>query len=533
MPDFDRARRNIAVFADELARMPMTLWQARALTLRTRTTAIVAPRQSGKSRSLAVAAAYWAFRKPRQHVLIVSAGEDAARRLLSEVRRLVTGSPYLEGSVTDEGAALVALSNGSVIRSVPASERQIRGWTVDLLLVDEAALVSDDLLLGAAIPTTAARPDARVVLASSATVASGAFFDHVRRAEAGSQNIALHRWALTDCKWISPSVIEAARESMTETRFAAEYEGVFASGADSLFTRASLDAATRDYLPDRLAEMRGPARVLAGVDWGVSHDHSAVAAIGRLAGTRTFAVRCTYRWPSGHPLHDVYGSIAASPAHFDTIAMETNGVGAPCAQELTRLLRQRPAPEGGGPARRLRLVDVQDWEFGKLRKQIERDQLRREIQPGPSPFVTRKVSIHTTAELKATGYTALRLAIDRGRLLLPASAEDLRRELLLLRVDLQASGTERIEASVGHDDLADALMLATVPHRDKRGRWQTVLGQLIAGEDEPVSAERLPVWQSVSGPETTSPGQTGPPPESPRLKHLRERVGTAIDPRED
>lgn len=443
------------------------------------------------------------------------------------MKAIVTGSPWLAPSVVDEQAGLITLTNGSVIRSVPASERQIRGWTVDLLLVDEAALVSDDLLLGAALPTTAARPGARVVLASSATVASGAFYDHVRLAESGSEHIALHRWALTDCGWISPSVIEAARESMSETRFKAEYEGVFASGADALFTRRALDAATRDYVADRLSELSGPARVLGGVDWGATTDHSAICAVGRLEATRTFAVRCAHRWPAGEPLHDVIEAIASSPAHFDTLAMETNGLGMPCAQELARRIEARPSDTGGG-RRNLVAIDVEEFERTVERRR--RNALRRELMRQPADFVTTKLPVHTTAELKAAAYSALRLLIDRGQLLLPASAEDLLRELLMLRVDLSPGGTERIEASTGHDDLADALMLATCPYRDRSGHWRTVLGRLTArAEPEPVDVPRVPVWQSVRGAHTSA-GPTDTTPVNERDRAVRERVRRALQP---
>lgn len=528
--DFDLARRNVLAFAG-LAGWSMTKWQARALTLKTRVTVIVAPRQSGKSKSLAVKAAQWAFRKPGQQVLIISAGEDAARRLLADVKRLIADAPVLAGSVIDEMAGLVTLSNGSTIRSVPASERQVRGWTIDLLLIDEAALVSDDLLLGAAMPTTAARPNARIVLASSASVASGAFYDHVRMAEAGSEHVTLHRWALTECEWISPSVIEAARASMSELRFRAEYEGQFASRADALFTRESLEAASRPYRPERLADLRGPARVTAGVDWGASVDRSAICAIGRIAETGTYAVRCAHRWPAGHPLHLVIADIASSPAHFDTLAMETNGLGMPCAQELSRLIEARPRAEGGGRARRMVILDALDFEYGETRKRIRREAIRRSIQEAQTrPFVSRRLRVHTTADNKAATYSALRLLIDRQQLLLPESSEDLLRELLMLRVDLTPGGSERIEASTGHDDLADALMLALCPYRDKKGRWITYIGQLAqhADPDTPPPAGPPPGWQSVNGPERNAPPRVERPDRSRgRGERLRARIEAA------
>lgn len=550
MAELARLRSDLGAFADAIG-WPLTPWQLRALGLDVRTTAIVAPRQSGKSRSLAVLALWWAYRQREQRVLIVSAGEEAARRLLAEVRRIATGSPLLAGSVLDEQAGLVTLSNGSEVRSVPASERQVRGWTVDLLLLDEAALIADGLLLDAALPTTAARPEARVVMASSATVAAGAFYDHAIRGEQGSEHVRTFRWLLADCEWIAPSVIEAARESMSELRFAAEYEGVFASGADALFNARALDRATADYVPAPLDALRGPARLLAGVDWGATFDRSALVAIGRLpvAGQRVYGVACEHRWPAGESIAHVVAEIAGSPAHFDTVSMETNGLGHPCAELLTARLRQRPRAAGGGEARRGQVLIEEQPDRDAFEDHFRRERARAQADPG---FATRPRGVHTTAELKAATYSALRLLIDQGRLVLPASAEELRRELLMLRVDLAPGGGERIEASAGHDDLADALMLAASPYRDPQRRWRTLLGYYAeparalpeaslpaaAGRVETVetgaglAVPRVPIWQSVRGHELTVPvglDLDDGPPVPTRLLAARETVRAALE----
>ncbi|HEX4188487.1 MAG TPA: tyrosine-type recombinase/integrase [Solirubrobacteraceae bacterium] len=233
MTDLRRARADLATFARAIEQ-PLTDWQAESLALERRTTALVAPRQSGKSRSLSVLALWWAYARREQRVLVISAGEDASRRLLAQAAEVATRSPLLVGSVVDENSGLLALSNGSEIRSVPASERAVRGWTVDLLLVDEAAQVDDDLLLGAALPTTAARPDARIVLAGSPGAPEGAFYDFARRGdEDGAEYVATHRWALTDATWIEPEVVASAEQSLAPAAFRREYLGEFADvGAD-------------------------------------------------------------------------------------------------------------------------------------------------------------------------------------------------------------------------------------------------------------------------------------------------------------
>jgi Helicase len=230
MPDLARARSDLLAFSEAID-WPLRPWQADALKLERRTTVIVAPRQVGKSRSLGVLGLWWAFGHANARVLIVSSGEDASRRLLAEAATVAMRSPLLAGSVVDENAGLLVLSNGSEVRSVPASERAVRGWAVDLLLVDEAAQVPDDLLLGAAIPTTAARRDARIVLAGSPGSPEGAFFLASEEGDRGGEHTQTFHWTLDDADWIGTSAIDAARAQLAPASFLREFEGVFADVA--------------------------------------------------------------------------------------------------------------------------------------------------------------------------------------------------------------------------------------------------------------------------------------------------------------
>ena len=513
MPDVHELRDNLSAFADAVG-TPLTPWQADALWLEQRVTAIVAPRQSGKSRSLSVLALWWAFRTREQTVLIVSAGEEASRRLLAEVRAIVSASPMLRTSAVDEQAGLLTLTNGSEIRSVPASERQIRGWSVDLLLVDEAALVPDDLLLGAAFPTTAARSDARIVLASSATSATGAFYDAAVRGESGSEHTRTFRWSLADCEWISPSVIQAARDSMTQMRFAAEYEGQFASGQDALLSRHAIDNVLTDRILHPLAGLQGPARLFGGVDWGGTNDRSVLCAIGRVPGESIFTVITAHRWLAGYPGHEVVKDIVASPALFALLTMEANGLGLPLCQLMVRDMRERPPEMGGGkPLSGLRVIEANDV-FTSPRKRRYKTPANR-----PKPFATYKRLYNANAASKAATYASLRLLIEQRKLLIPRVAEDLIRELLMLRVDLSPSGVEKIEASSGHDDLADALAMALGPYQLDGGEWRTHLARIAekkpyapaGGFDE----NDLGVYQSVGGPQIS--GHTLPVPTAQPL----------------
>jgi hypothetical protein len=269
-PDLRQLRRDLRAFSIAVG-WPMTDWQADALALACRTSVVCANRQSGKSKSLAVLALHRAFASAGHRVLIVSAGEDASRRLLSEAASVATGSPLLSGSVLDSNAGLLTLSNGSEIRSVPASERAIRGWSSDTLLIDEAVQVPDDLIVSACIPTTAARPDARIVLTSSPGDPEGFFYD---LCEGESENVHVARWSLEDCHWISPEVIEAAREQLPPSVFAREFEGRFTDAGDETVI-------PRQWITEAQARSIEPGPVVCGIDLARGGDETVAM---RLAG---------------------------------------------------------------------------------------------------------------------------------------------------------------------------------------------------------------------------------------------------------
>jgi hypothetical protein len=94
MPDLPNFRVDFYAFA-EACGCPLTVRQAGSLKLSRRTTVVIAPRQAGKSRSLAMVGLHRAFARPGQTTLIVSAGDDAAKRLLGLAASVATSSPLL------------------------------------------------------------------------------------------------------------------------------------------------------------------------------------------------------------------------------------------------------------------------------------------------------------------------------------------------------------------------------------------------------------------------------------------------------
>ena len=340
--DIVAAYRELGAFG-KLIGWSLDDWQLDALKLETRQTVLISPRQCGKSRSLSVLALWWAFRKPGQMVLVLSAGEIAAARLLRTMRQ-AAAHPLLAASRVDETQHRLILSNGSEIRSVPASDSQVRGWSVDLLLIDEAAWVPADLLLAAALPTTAARPDAKIVLASTPWADSGPFWKFATDGENPAYPFTqTFRWKLNDAWWIVPEVVETARATLSPLQFRAEYEGEFVGASDAYFDHEDLLAAVASF-PMRHEGMGMPA--YAGLDWGRRRDAHAVVLAGLLddygVNGRPVVV-VPWAETSRRPYAAQVAEIGALAATWElTVFSETVGVGQAPTETLTaRLLRTR------------------------------------------------------------------------------------------------------------------------------------------------------------------------------------------------
>lgn len=493
---------------------PPQPWQLPLFVSGKRFSVLAAGRQMGKSFGLAQRCIWQGFRLPAQRILIVSASEQSSFRLLHEVRSIVRGSALLSASVTVDQQGLVRFSNGSEIAAVAASDAAIRGRSVDLLAVDECPLIAPAIVTDAALPTTTGRPSAQVLLVGSATIAAGPFYDMFRMGEVGSEHVDSFRHVSTlvggecDAPWYSPRGAEAAREIMYGDRFAAEYQAVFGAGSDRLFPRINVCG----FVPDPLGSMHGPGRVFVGLDWGAVANRSALVALGRLPvstseGLPVFGVRCSRRWRAGAPLPDVVAEIAASPAHYDCVNSERNGLGEMATQSLWKALSRRSYFAGGAPSKPKYFMLDEFETPEEMRSRALR--LRRPA----GVFHTEKRGVVTTARTKSACYAQLRMLFDRGQLVVSADHEDLQRELTFMSVQWTVRGDERIEAERGDDDVADSLSLSLTPYLDGQGRWRTLVGDLseprgpFAVREAPAGVElvngpgfmvpRRPAWLSV------------------------------------
>jgi hypothetical protein len=421
----------VAVFARLLVGQPLWDHQRAVLASRARYRLVTAGRQVGKSRTLAIAALHQAFAVPKSTTLVVSAGDTAAKRVLADVAALAQGSPLLAGSVVDETTQVVTLSNGAVIRSVPSSMAQIRGWSIDLLILDEAGFISSEIWRSAE-PAIVARPGSRVLASSSPWGAVDHWFSTLWR-RGTDQPDAMYEsfcWPSTVSPLVDQTLVEHWRETWPETEFRREVLAEWTDDAGAYFTETELSDAVGDWEmvpPGDGAEL---GVVVGGVDWGFATDANTLAVIAVRPelderGRQRFWVPWVqeeFRRPYADWIDDLVEMTATTsfPAgfRFGALVAEGNGVGAmPSA-----VLQSRLSELGVGS-----VVEV----------------------------------VMTDLRLKESAFGWLKLLLQQGRLELPNHAP-LLRQLRNLSFERLPAGGVRISVPerAGHDDLAMALCLA-------------------------------------------------------------------------
>ena len=428
------AATDVGVFADRVLGAP--LWDHQLAFVRSSAMfrCVVAGRQVGKSRALAAMSLYEATTRAGVLVLVVSAGEEAAKRVLAECSTLASRSDLLRGSIVKDDKNLLAFTNGSAIRSVPASEKQIRGWAVDLLIVDEAAFIPNEIW-NATLPVIISRPGARVVCTSTPWGASTHWFRELwrRGMDRSDDQYESWQWSSFDSPAANVEFLEELRRTKTAEYFLTEVMGEFLGDSGSFFSESELESCVADYhmCPPEDLEWWHDHRfaAAAGVDWGFAQDANALCLVSVMDdhglnrsvmgdALPVFVPWFEYKfhWPYSQFIDRVVQ--VAGRYELPVVVSETNGVG----QYPTTMLDERMAEAGHAAT--------------------------------VAPVVT-------DVRRKQSGFGMIKGLLQARRLVLPREPE-LLKQLRNLEFEQLTGGNVRISVPthIGHDDVAMSFMQA-------------------------------------------------------------------------
>lgn len=255
--------------------------------------ALIVPRQNGKGAVIEARELAGLFLFGEQLILHSAHEFKTAQEAFRRILMLVENAPHLERMVkrvrTSHGEEGIELKTGARLRFVARSTGSGRGFSGDLVILDEAFNLSGDAM-AALLPTLSARPNPQLWYVSSAGLETSEQLARVRdRGIAGNDPALCYLEYSADPKcdlddreaWaqanpalgirISEEFIERERNALPEAEFARERLGIW----DDPRTATVVDLDRWAELTDRLSELDG--RPAFAVD--VPPDRSA-AAIG-------------------------------------------------------------------------------------------------------------------------------------------------------------------------------------------------------------------------------------------------------------
>ena len=215
--------------------------QTRVLDTGTKRGVLNCTRQWGKSTVSAAKAVHQAYTHAGSLTIVVS---PTARQTGEFVRKASIFTAHLKIRPQGDGDNEISLAypNGSRIVGLPGSEATVRGFSaVDLLMVDEASRVSDQLYM--AIRPMMAVSDGTLWLMSTPFGRRGFFYETW---EHGGPEWERIRVTAAECPRIKPSFLKEELDAMGERWFRQEYACEFSDTEECVFDRETIEKAFSD-----------------------------------------------------------------------------------------------------------------------------------------------------------------------------------------------------------------------------------------------------------------------------------------------
>jgi hypothetical protein len=217
-------------------------WQIRVLRSRDRQIICNCCRRAGKSAVAAILAAHTAVYTPSSTTLIVSRGQDQAKELFATVSSFLKSNPA-NPKMSADSMTRCSLTNGSRVISLATGD-SVRGYSPQLIIVDEAAFVDDRThkairpMLALKAKTT--RRAARIIMMSTPHGRRGEFFETWTN---GGPEWHREKITANDCPRIDQAFMAQERQRIGEFWLKQEYFGEFCEAEDQLFSNEHIDAA--------------------------------------------------------------------------------------------------------------------------------------------------------------------------------------------------------------------------------------------------------------------------------------------------
>ena len=195
-------------------------------------------RQVGKSLIISMKAAEYAVKNPKQTILVIASVERQAFLLFDKILAYLMDNykSYIKKGKHKPTKHKIELNNGSIIYSLPTgmSGYGIRGFTVNLLIADEAAFIPEDVW-PAVTPMLAATKGKLILLSTPQGKYTPDGKERYYYSCYNNPDFKSFHISSEDCSRIDQDFLKREKERMTKLQYAQEYLGEFIDELQQFF----------------------------------------------------------------------------------------------------------------------------------------------------------------------------------------------------------------------------------------------------------------------------------------------------------
>jgi phage FluMu gp28-like protein len=237
-------------------------------------------RQVGKTTLAAIKALHFALAGNGVRILIVSAGLRQSMILFDKILEMSEAALPARLLTTYKTITKIRFANGSEIVALPCGRdgSTLRGFTSDMVILDEANFIPRIVIESVVRPTMITRPAARLIMISTPWMRDHPFYEALSEPELGFKT---YTWPTSMNPMISEERLELEKKTIGEYDFNREYNAIFLDDQFSYFPSTLVLGCTDDYNlnsePKPGEKYKGQYYI--GIDFGKHADHSAIAIL--------------------------------------------------------------------------------------------------------------------------------------------------------------------------------------------------------------------------------------------------------------
>ncbi len=236
-------------------------------------------RQTGKTTTIALKVIHYAFTHAKATIIIVSRGLRQSMIMFNIIENLIQNNPITRKSIKKSTRTEIQLTNKSRIIALPCGSDGsiLRGYTANLVIMDEAAFMPEDVINSVIFPMLATTNGTAIML-STPWGQDHTFYRSFKNPNYWSQHVTADQ-----CPLIKPSFLAEQRSEIGELRYKMEYQAEFIEDQNSFFKQDLIRECIEDYDLITETQLTQEGKIegtyYLGADFGKKIDHTAIAIL--------------------------------------------------------------------------------------------------------------------------------------------------------------------------------------------------------------------------------------------------------------